>query len=208
MSASMSCSIKQASLPIVKNYKISFRLPIRLQQPINSMRVADIDSTTTSTTVTSVKKHHNFAVIRTKGCVYIAFFSGFVNVTKLRTLTDAEEAVLAFKSLIGFKDIEDKGCPLYIIDNIIASGHFGHTVNIHNLRQICAADTTSGNIQDIDFSYKPAYFAGAFLKLRGCGTILIFHSGAYSIVGAKSYTGVKHIFCRALELLRLQRLPQ
>jgi TATA-box binding protein (TBP) (component of TFIID and TFIIIB) len=198
----MSCAIPSACPPSIKNYKISFRVPVALRHQINALHDA---ATTTGTGAISVKKHHNFAVIRTLSCVYIAFFSGFVNITKLRTLTEADDAVRAFKRLIRFED-GDSGCddrPLYNIDNIIASGHFGRLVSIRGLAErVLNIATTTTAAKDINFSYKPAYFAGAFLKLEGCCTILIFNSGAYSIVGAKTSDDITRIYHRSLALLQ------
>jgi TATA-box binding protein (TBP) (component of TFIID and TFIIIB) len=89
------------------------------------------------------------------------------------------------------------------VDNITASGRFTHTVHLPSLK----------NIPNIQVRYKPDRFAGASVKYTAgcgsdCGTIVLFHSGSYIVVGAKSATQVDVLFQRVLaDLLSHRLLP-
>jgi TATA-box binding protein (TBP) (component of TFIID and TFIIIB) len=180
--SSAAAMLTAATSPIVRNYKASFRTKHPLIRQIDALMVSN---------PACIKKHHNFAVIRS-GFVYTAYFSGFVNVTKVQRAEELDDAVANFCSLLQL----DKQQTFNIsVDNITASGHFGHTVSLTRLWTRCRS------LEDCQLSYKPHYFAGAFLKLKNCCTILIFSTGSYSIVGARNCNDIARGHAKAAALL-------
>ena len=197
--------------PVISNYKISFHThkPLRsiisklLEEidkrektftvslgPISAETRPSPTDDSSENTVKSVKLLHNFAVVRTDRYVYTLNDSGFVNITKLRTLADADEAV---RELREFAHLPATEVYNFKIDNVTASGRLGYSkIPLHKL---AAFVTTNACFQVAKCTYRPNYFSGASLKYHGGGgTAILFTTGAFTIVGAKCESQVSHVY--------------
>jgi Transcription factor TFIID (or TATA-binding protein, TBP) len=178
-----SSAMAAATPPVICNYKISFHTRIPLKRALELLQQqAEI----------SVKLEHNYAVIRPKSHVYSINFSGYVNITKLRTLEAIEPAIDAFCSMVNIPRLPYK----YNIDNMTASGRFGSVLPLHRIREHLLDSNCPAR-----FRYKPSRFCGANLKYFGYGTIIFFQSGAYTVVGAKCVENINHVYEQTRYLL-------
>lgn len=178
--------------PEVKNVKCHFRIP-SFDLPVIDLlfrRRAYKDGGI----LRPVKITNNFAVLRNR-YVYTIFTSGFVNVTKINCECKVQLAVTHLEELLQIcTGLEDNPA---VIDNIQASGNFFRYVNLLKFKRYVK------QITDIRVSYNPEHFPGLNLKFGNRGTILIFTSGKYSIVGAKSMDDCDKIYVAAKILLDL-----
>lgn len=173
--------------PVISNYKISFyTIPnILLSVPEQEEE--------------NISYYSNFLVYRKK-FVHTLFYSGFANITKIPSYDLIQEAVREFRALAGLKIGEVEN---YKVDTTTSSGHFGQKLNLRLVRK-----SLDLRRYDVIFSYKPSKFAGASIKFgkqyscrRKFGTITVFQSGAFTIVGAKSSERVEEIYELTREIL-------
>ena len=166
--------------PRISNYKISFHTRVPLKNILYNISVND-------NTVESIDLEHNYAVLRAGGYVYSLNYSGFINITGLRTLTDIPSAIKVVCKLINLQSSDYTAR----IDNITASGTFGSLIPLHVVRY----HFTKSEPIPARFKYNPNFFSGATLKFYdGRGTIILFSTGSYTIVGAKTFENIQSIF--------------
>lgn len=179
--------------PIVNNIKI--RLSVcssALPQLKRSIQLLD----TTSGDLVGAKRkrvfkrHHNFIVFRNKYVFIIFFDSGAVNITGIKSFGYITEALKTFHSTFGIKrrHVTD-----LIVDNVSANGDFGHQINLSHLKQLINK-TEEGDKLITSASFNVNYFPAVFCKTFKIGTILVFSSGKYNIVGAKCQSHLQEIF--------------
>ena len=201
-------TLTSAREPIVSNYKISFRTqtPLRLavrKLEIDGRCICEEDEDdgpeakrTAGSCICSVKLLHNFAVVQTCRHVYTLNDSGFVNITKIRHLSDVEAAVTVLRQLVHLPQTD---CYSICVDNVTASGAFGRPIPLHKLSSHVA---THAACKVVKLGYRPNYFSGASVRYHGGGgTIILFTTGAFTIVGAKSDEQVWHIYRQTQRLL-------
>jgi len=165
--------------PVIRNCKISFRLSGEIDLPGRLQRTAS-----------SIKFFHNFAVIRSN-FVYTVFMSGFVNATKIGTLADCSRAVDHLLSILDVGRDALQGA--FSVDNITAAGHFPRRIRLSAVK----------TIPGMHVRFKPDRFAGLSIRFDNVrGTIIVFKSGSYTIVGAKTADDVNRAFCRVEEYLQ------
>lgn len=121
------------------------------------------------------KKFHNFVVILCK-FKYIIFKKGkksvnHINITHIKNNYEISDAITFLKSNLDI-DVEVSSC---IVDNITVSALCPHKVNLPNFFL---------SNKDLKLSYNNEKFPGLFVKL-GNGTIILFSSGKFVIVGIK-----------------------
>ena len=130
--------------------------------------------------VISRRDHRNFSVYRVKRLVFTIFQGRhYVNVTGVKNFELISEAVntfnLFFREKVLLSDIT--------IDNSTSSGSLGKRVNLVATR--CFLDSEK-NSTGYRLSLRPHYFPGGVLRKKGHNTVIIFATGKYIIVGAKS----------------------
>jgi TATA-box binding protein (TBP) (component of TFIID and TFIIIB) len=179
---------------VISNYKISFHARKPLRSVLSELR-GGTDG------INSIVLHHNFAVIRTDRFVYTPNFSGFVNITKLKRLSDAQAAIDFIRDLLRLPTGSGSE---YKVDNITASGTFGHRVPLHKIRQFLREHPG----YPASCSYGANYFSGATVRYSGGGTANIFATGAYTIIGAKSEEQVRSVYLQARDLALSLLLPR
>jgi TATA-box binding protein (TBP) (component of TFIID and TFIIIB) len=190
--------VKQFRNPVINNIKISLRVKKevnlyntlleldREREQLNNLFGAQI------AVDDNIKRTNNFYVIRNK-FVYTVFTSGFLNITKIKSFEDINKAI---KRICSIYEIAECDISNYSMDNISANGSFGKKLNL--IEVIKAVELSEGNFIP---NYKPAYFPGATLKHFKCGSIIIFASGSFNIVGAKSREDIDTIFHQTLKII-------
>jgi TATA-box binding protein (TBP) (component of TFIID and TFIIIB) len=79
-----------------------------------------------------------------------------------------------------------------VVDNISASGDFRQRVNLTHLQQtLNCRNLKERNYFTVHFDRN--FFPGAFCKTLGFGTITVFPSGKYVVVGAKCLEHITNI---------------
>lgn len=209
MSQQQRCA-RLAKEPVISNFKVSFRTDTPLRLAVRALTVTDCRgcyeeifdannnavSRACGSCVRSVRLLHNFAVVKTCRHVYTLNDSGFVNITKLRVRSDVDEAVEALCWLKLLPHPSEQYVPK--VDNVTASGAFGYTVPLHLL----SLHVRFSGIDVAKLTYRPNYFSGATLKYHGSGaTIIVFATGSFTIVGAKSEEQVWSVYRQTQRLL-------
>lgn len=135
-------------------------------------------------------KHHNFVVFRNSYVFIIFYTKGAVNITGIKDFIYISEAVENFCATFCIPSTQ---ITEYVIDNVSANGDFGKTVDLRSLKHhINKQEDRSNLINSVSFNTN--YFPAAFCKTFSIGTILVFCSGKYNIVGAKCREDVQKIF--------------
>jgi Transcription factor TFIID (or TATA-binding protein, TBP) len=162
-----------ATLPTISNYKISFPTGIPLSAKLRNIGKFR-------------KIHHNFAVIKRSNYVFSVNFSGYINITKLRNRSQFDDAIKVVCKHLHLQS------SLYTprIDNITASGTFGRTIPLHVVGRYFAEGTTF----PAKFKYNPNYFSGASIKFHDGGTIILFSTGSYTLVGCKTEDRIQIVY--------------
>jgi TATA-box binding protein (TBP) (component of TFIID and TFIIIB) len=181
----------------MRNYKISFSASRALL--LRSFCLLSIHFPTL------VTWHDSCAVIRDK-YVYLLYYSGTLNVTKIRRRKAIPYAVAHFATIVrrlgassGIDLLQLVGSyGSWQVDNITASGTFCRRVLLRSIPERLATIP-----QISKFVYRPESFAGAFIQFRSApetdqksarqGTICIFTSGHYFIVGVKDESRARSI---------------
>ena len=121
----------------------------------------------------------NFFVVRPADYVYIVFYSGHVNCTKIKDFNSIEDCQKNFKRLVE----EETGHQLLIsscsIDNISATGSlFSSPLSLFSLGEYLRTRREK-------FRYCPQRFPGLSVRIHSA-TFIVFTSGKYIAVGSKT----------------------
>lgn len=144
------------------------------------------------------KTRGNFFVLR-KDFVFIIFYTGHVNCTKLKLVTDIEKARTYLESLIDKSVVTTPK-----IDNITTSGASHPSSGGVNLFKLCQYLKDRG----ISYRFKPHRFPGLNFKIGGA-TIIIFTSGKFIAVGTQSIASAfEHIELFSILLGEYELLQQ
>ena len=127
------------------------------------------------------KKSNNFFVLRKNGFVFIIFYTGHVNCTKLLTSNEIESS----KSVL-IQSVKECSVTETKIDNITASGSIFDNHSIASGRKINLFKLCSFlKVNNVKHRYNPHRFPGLNFKLYGV-TFLVFNSGKFILIGEKS----------------------
>lgn len=140
-----------------------------------SLIIKDINLDLTQFTL---KKFQNVCVLQNK-FTYIIFKKSktkltHINITKIRSFCEIDVSINYFFELfkIPFSYFHSMS-----IDNITVTGKVDRKVNLLDFIQ---------KNSDLSISHNPEKFPGLFIKFIGKGTLILFSSGSYVIIGAKS----------------------
>ena len=178
---------------VISNYKCSFR--VKESGLFDTLNRSDFGESGWS-----VKRINNFIVLKAQGWVFIVFSNGFVNVTKIRNLSEE------FESLVEFIKTHFGSDATLTIDNISASislpykgfskllksnpkeeNWFRMYLKQHSLKRLGV---------HYDFTTFPA------VKIfTDVGTGLLFASGKLVLVGSKQESHIRWIVERVKDLL-------
>lgn len=125
-----------------------------------------------------VKTHRNFIVLRLQ-YVYIIFqSSGYVNVTKIGSLLEIKECLKEFEKVTGIIHHSK-----FRMHNIHAYGKLKQSLNLHQYHQYIGHKART---EEIIVTFNPSLFHGMKIKVKDLGTFILFQSGNYSLLGARS----------------------
>jgi TATA-box binding protein (TBP) (component of TFIID and TFIIIB) len=140
------------------------------------------------------KTYNNFVVVKEELTYVIFPDRGFVNITGVKNYSRLRQIIPQFCETFSVRG-EDVATGL-VIDNISAAGDFRRWINLTSLQQKINLSERSHFSCHLDRNF----FPGAVCKSPGLGTITVFPSGKYVIVGAKCQTHV-HVIFRKMHVL-------
>lgn len=168
--------------PQIKNIKLSLFVRNDNIQQIDKSRFI------------SSKKINNFWVLtikRKSKVKFIYFPPNFINITGIKAIRDI---FVDLKLLLKSLNLSLKSIRKISIDNITASGKFKHRIEIPK---------TARNLASVYYvRSNPDIYPGLHLKISNLGSILLFSSGKYSIVGVKCMQSAKTIAAIALNAIK------
>lgn len=143
------------------------------------------------------KKHHNFVVFRNSFVFIIFANNGTVNITGINSFDRICEALQNFHRVfgIGREEITD-----VIVDNVSANGDFGRIICLRDLKHLINEQENEEQLISAA-SFNVNYFPAVFCKTFSIGTILVFNSGKFNIVGAKCQSHVTKIYLEMIALI-------
>ena len=144
-----------------------------------------------------LKFYNNFLVLKSN-YTYIIFKNGTVNLTGLKGTSELENVFTRFSQ--DFQIQENLLPKEFIIDNITAHGTFNQQINLRKIQLFLEKDSNNTEIETkLNLSYFPALICKDYNKK---GTILIFGSGNFTIVGVKREEDLKDIYFKASQLIK------
>lgn len=165
--------------PSVKNIKIHFTIDNLYQLFHGIIGIIDLKLSGDFAGKT-FSRGHNFIVYKNRFVYTIFYNKGYINCTKIPNYSGISEAISEFCDTFGLTR-QDLSSGI-TIDNTTSSGKFKHRLNLLELKhKIEQAD----QYQEIRTKFNPSFFPGLFVKYHFLGTIILFASGKYSVVGAK-----------------------
>jgi TATA-box binding protein (TBP) (component of TFIID and TFIIIB) len=144
------------------------------------------------------KRHHNFIVFRNDFVFIIFFSSGTVNITGIKGFSHITSALQTFCTVFNIKrrHLQD-----LTVDNVSANGQFSQLLDLAQLKQVINEREEKGDKLISSVSYNTNYFPAAFCKTFSIGTILVFNSGRFNIVGAKCQSHIREIYTEMLGIV-------
>ena len=144
------------------------------------------------------KRRASFCVLRTGGYIYSCYFSGFINVTGIKTISCINEALNVLKNHF---QLDSNDLEHYVIDNI-SSQYKGNLCSLLNRNLTTLAKVGARFKDTIKVKYNREKFPGLFLK-TAYGTLICFSSSAIAAVGAKNEKDLRKLNELIEELQRL-----
>lgn len=133
----------------------------------------------------------NYYVLRTGNYVFTVYVSGHINITKLPDESHIDPVVSLVGNLVGLTSEEFTGTA-YKIDNITASGRsnlFPTFIPLTRVIKLLWRDRDLHKIFSIKLRREK--FPGCFIKFIYGGTIVLFISGKFVIVGIRHRDQIK-----------------
>jgi TATA-box binding protein (TBP) (component of TFIID and TFIIIB) len=202
--------VGQAKSPRINNIKVRFNVTECALKILES-GIESVCSESASLFTKVGKKQrpifsrsHNFVVFRDVFIYTIFPNSGTVNATGISCYKDISKAVVLFCRKFGLR----RKCHLsrafsfsdflqrrhqrkrFIVDNITATGTFGKSIDLRLLKKEINTPT-DGGVSRLTASYNISHFPACFCRSHCYGTIIVFSTGKYNIVGSKCRTDVK-----------------
>lgn len=160
--------------PSLKNIKLSVKL-------VNNTPISYRESN-----FHIVKKVNNFTIFSflTNNSVKVIFFNpNFINITGLKSV---KEGFLYTHLFLNLVNISSDNIRKIKIDNITASGDYNKKISLEKLARKLS--------QRFYVRYDQNIFPGLHLKIKELGSMLLFPSGKYSIVGTKCMNHARKIW--------------
>ena len=176
----------------INNIKVSFKA----RSPHIQRSLKDLCSSSAYVT----KKDINFFVLRKK-FVFIVFFTGHINCTKLKSVDDLNNCLIEFEDFFPSHERETLELKAPIIDNISASGDLLiPRVNLLNLAKFLQTE-------QLKFRFNPEAFPGLCFRVQPV-SFTVFTSGKFIAVGAQKHVDLSiciNIFRRYLDKFLLKK---
>jgi TATA-box binding protein (TBP) (component of TFIID and TFIIIB) len=148
------------------------------------------------------KEYHNFIVVKDKYS-YIIFPRSkkgcYINITGIKSFEDVKNVIPELCDTFQLSPIQVKG--EVVIDNVSANGDFGRKLHLPQIQEVINGENEKdGNTFSTSFDRN--YFPGAFCKTLTIGTIIIFPSGKYVIVGSRCAAEVQQVYQMMLAVIQ------
>lgn len=161
---------QSSELPQVQNITAGFRYTLP-EERLWSQRKSEL------ITEYGLKRTGNLGILKTQFTFILSLSSGYVTITGLRQLAQINVAREEIIQIIRLPMQPISPC---IIHNICGSGRFEGSIPLNRLRECLKREP---NCQVMSNSQ---YFPALFVKIEPkLGTIILFQTGKFSIVGAK-----------------------
>lgn len=136
------------------------------------------------------KRYHNFIVYRCE-FIYIIFpHRGTVNITGIKNKRLIKRALSTFSNV--FK-VPKQYLGLTIVDNVTATGSYNFPINLEILKKYINKKLVIDSILS-SASFNSSHFPGCFCRSNCIGTVAIFASGKFNIIGSKCSKHVNDLF--------------
>jgi TATA-box binding protein (TBP) (component of TFIID and TFIIIB) len=136
------------------------------------------------------QRYHNFIVYRSSYTFTVFFDKGAANITGIPNFLSAPHAIQSFCEQFNVSKSE---LSTPIVDNVTASGTFDKFINLRELKRVINCPENEGSLIS-SASFNVNYFPACFCKTQSIGTVAVFGSGKFNIVGAKCQDHVDKLF--------------
>jgi TATA-box binding protein (TBP) (component of TFIID and TFIIIB) len=188
----------EATSPSIKNVKI--RLSI-LKQAIPKLknRIHNLEQDyLIKPTYLIIRRIGNYVALKNFLFYSIWENSGKINITGITSVDRISEAISEFASLFHIE--ENEICNI-TVDNIFASGTFGEIIHLRKLKHKINSLQTKTELYNFVCDFIPEKFPAAYCRChtraigeKSKGTVAVFGSGKYNILGAKCQEDLISIF--------------
>lgn len=183
----------EGTSPVVNNLKVHFLLDHSCIHHVTEVLRSREDTVC----------YNNYFVVKNRFSFIIFPKSGFVNITGIKSFSHLPEVIPHFCKLfphVGEKNIASE----IVIDNISAAGNFGQRVDLVCLQHTVNRSKERGGAREktcFTVHFDRNFFPGAFCRTRGFGTLTVFPSGKYVVVGAKCLEHVDKVVQQMLVII-------
>jgi len=162
------------SVPIICNIKVHFHVRSRKKLIKKLKKITE-----------GITWYHNYVMLRNRFIYTIFWNSGFINATGIKCKSHIKKAVKHFMHLFHFSRKKKRKI---IIDNITASGNYNCNIN---LRQFTSM---SFDKHVMSIKWNRCFFPACFLRVYKHGTLTLFSTGKYNIIGSRTEESVNVIY--------------
>ena len=175
-----------------KTYNVKFNF--KLDDKILAAKLVD--------EIDTKKKQNNFRVIRIDKIVYAVFSSGHVNVTGVQDFDRVCDAIHNFN--VKYKIHADKCSTAYSVDNSTSTAYYFEEGSNKRINISTFKKTYTINREKVTISHRPHYFPGVILRRAGKCTAILFSSGRFIIIGAKSIEEINEAYDLVCAIIKQQ----
>ena len=131
------------------------------------------------------KKGTSFYIFKLGDYTYSVYSKGHINITGLKTIRDI------FQSIKQIENVLNMSITHFNIDNVTYSDKLKTPVTTYSFVDLLHFIKQSNKFTSVQYSAQK--FPGAFLKLIQFGTIILFSSGKYTLVGCNSISKISYL---------------
>ncbi len=186
-----------------KNVKLHFKIKQQLE-------------TTAQQFIASTVTHHNFDVIRfhnSKLVISVFGKSGHVNMTGIDSFQQIASSLRLFNEAFVDQHVTLEDCQVdcstskgRLCQGCMAAAGLSSSLTHSKLNLYCLGELFKGPSSPFIFSHRPHFFPGALLRSAGActarGSVIVFSSGNYVLIGPKSAEGVVDLESAFLSRIR------
>lgn len=148
------------------------------------------------------KRHRSFIVVRLENkAVYTCFFSGFINITGVKRVSDLENIIQQFAGYLGISQADFSPPQIDCINSIFLTSKDSNLINLKKLAEILS---TEKNLGVKEIKYNRERFPGMTVKTKQ-GTILLFPSFSILLTGTKSEEETHNLAVKVEQILKKWR---
>ena len=188
------------TFPLTNNVKIHFK--ISQSECINLINILQILTYSPNIILT---KHQNFIIVKVLSPTSLTFTlfckEGYINATGIKNFISIASCLNTFQLLF---NIPPRNILSLTVDNSTSSGTFGKNINLAEVKRKINSIKYLSSVK-VSSKFNLNFFPAVFIKFVGKGTIAIFQTGKYNIIGAKCPNNILHIFQSIQTLLETMK---